>query len=107
MSQKLLPSELETILQTTEKPVALDFYADWCMPCRMQAPYFQQAEAALRGQAEFYKVDIEAQPELAARFEVRSIPTVVIVRGGQTRWRHVGVAGKDDIAAAVLQAAAG
>jgi len=107
MSRKPQSHELETILQTAEKPVVLDFYADWCMPCRMQAPYFQQAEAALRGQAEFYKVDIEALPELAERFEVRSIPTIVIVRGGQQRWRNVGVTMKEEIMEAVLQAAAG
>ena len=107
MSKERLQSELETALQTTGMPVVLDFYADWCMPCRMQATYFQQAEAALRGQAEFYKVDIEAQPELAARFEVRSIPTIVIVRDGLQRWRSVGVADKDHITTAVLEVAAG
>ena len=101
MSQQIIAKELETILETGEKPVVLDFYADWCMPCRMQAPIFQQAEAALQGQADFYKVDIDAQPELAARFQVMSIPTIAVVQGGQLRWRNVGVTGKDEIVAAV------
>ena len=101
MSQTLLPKELDTLLQTSEKPVVLDFYADWCGPCRMQGPIFQQAEAALAGQAEFHKVDIDAQPELAARFQVMSIPTIAVVHGGQLRWRNVGVTGKDEIVAAV------
>jgi len=101
MSQTVASLELETILQTSEKPVVLDFYADWCVPCRMQAPIFKQAEAALQGQAEFYKVDIDAQPALAARFEVMSIPTIAIVRGGKLCWRNVGVTGKDEIVAAV------
>ena len=100
---QLLTYELEPALQTAEKPMVLDFYADWCGPCRMQGPLFQQAEAALQGQAEFYKVDIEAQPALAARFEVMSIPTIAIVQGGQVRWRRVGVTGKDEIVAAVRE----
>jgi len=100
MSQ-LLTQEFENAMQTGEKPLVLDFYADWCAPCRMQAPLFQQAEAALQGQAEFRKVDIEQQPELANRFGVTSIPTIVIVQAGQTRWRSVGVTGKEKIVAAV------
>ena len=100
---QLLTHELEPALQTAEKPMVLDFYADWCGPCRMQGPLFRQAEAALQGQAEFYKVDIDAQPALAARFEVMSIPTIVIVQAGQVRWRRVGVTGKDEIIAAVRE----
>ena len=103
MSQKLLTHDFETALQAGGKPMVLDFYADWCGPCRMQAPQFQQAEAALQGRAEFYKVDIEEQPALAARFGVMSIPTIVVVHGGQTKWRNVGVTGKDQIVAAVQQ----
>ena len=103
MAQQLLTREFETALQTSEKPMVLDFYADWCMPCRMQSPQFQQAEAELEGLAEFFKIDIEQLPELAARFEVMSIPTIVVVQGGQTRWRNVGVASKDEIVAAVRQ----
>ena len=104
MSQTLLTRDLrdfETALQTGEKPMVLDFYADWCGPCRMQGPLFQQAEAALQGRAQFYKIDIEQQPELAARFGVMSIPTIVVAQGGQARWRSVGVTGKEEIVAAV------
>lgn len=98
---KLLTADLEAMLQNATKPMVLDFYADWCVPCRMQGPQFQQAEAQLTGKAEFFKVDIEAQPGLAARFEVMSIPTIVVTLGGKMRWRSVGVTSADEIVAAV------
>lgn len=106
MSQTLLAHGLrdfETALQSGEQPMVLDFYAGWCGPCRVQGPLFQQAEAALEGRAQFYKIDIEQQPALAARFGVMSIPTILIVQGGQTRWRSVGVTGKEKIVAAVRE----
>ena len=105
MGQTVL-QDLETALQDAEKTMVLDFYADWCMPCRMQAPLFQQAQEELRGQAEFFKVNIDQMPTLAMRYEVMSIPTIVVVRGGQVRWRNVGVAGKAEIVAAVKKAMA-
>ena len=86
-----------------EQPTVLDFYADWCGPCRLQEPLFQQAETALRGLAVFREVDVGAQPALAERFGIMSIPSIVIVRGGQVRWRRVGVTGAEEIVAAVKQ----
>ncbi len=107
MGQNLLTKEkLETALKKGEKPLVLDFYADWCMPCRMQAPQFQQAEAAMQTQADFYKIDIDAQPELAAEFGVMSIPTLVILHAGNVCWRNVGVTGKDEIIAELRKALA-
>ena len=101
MPQNLLTKDFETALQAGGLPMVLDFYADWCAPCRMQGPIFQQAEAALQGKASFYKVNIEEQPELAARFGVRSIPTIAVVHGGQEKWRSVGVTSAEEIAKAV------
>jgi len=95
--------DLEAALQDAEKPMVLDFTADWCGPCRMQAPLFQQAQEELRGLAECYKVNVDQQPALAVRFNVMSIPTIVVVQGGQARWRSVGVTSKEEIVAAVKQ----
>jgi len=101
MAQKLLKREFEAALSAETPLMVLDFYADWCGPCRMQEPQFRMAEAELAGRAEFFKVDIEDQPKLAARFNVMSIPTIVVVKGGTAKWRSVGVTGKDEIVAAV------
>ena len=95
----LLPAEplvlsdlnFERVVAGTELPVIVDFHATWCGPCRTMAPQFARAAADAKGRALFVKVDSDASPATAARFAIRSIPTVLRLNRGTEVERFSGV----------------
>ena len=79
----------------------VDFWAEWCGPCRLQAPILDQAATHYAGRIGAGKVDVDEQPALARQYQVESIPTVIIFKDGTEAERFVGVAGFDDLQRAI------
>lgn len=80
----------------SDKPVVIDFWAEWCGPCRMMSPVFKDLEQEMPD-VKFVKVDVEENNELAQRYEVRSIPSFIVMRAGEVVKTAVGANGKASI----------
>lgn len=93
------------VLQS-EQPVLVDFWAEWCMPCRMLAPTIDQLAEEFAGKVKVGKVDTDANREVAVKYGIHAIPTIILFQGGQPKEKFIGLKNYDELAA-VLNGAVG
>lgn len=78
-------------------PVLVDFFATWCGPCKAMHPVLEELSGRLEGKARILKVDIDKNRELTAEYNVRSVPTLMIFKQGELKWRNSGIISADEL----------
>jgi len=74
-----------------DTPVLVDFYADWCAPCKMMTPILQQLKSAMGDKLTIIKIDTEKNPDVAIRYQIRGIPNLILFKNGELLWQQAGV----------------
>jgi thioredoxin 1 len=79
------------------QPVLVDFHADWCGPCKMQAPILKEVSAEINGKARIIKIDVDKNQAIAQQYQVMGVPTLILFKKGKPVWRQSGVTNKQQL----------
>jgi thioredoxin 1 len=97
-----MSNSFENIIKS-EKPVLIDFSATWCGPCKMLAPILKQVKDSLGERVAIFKIDVDKNQELASKYQVRGVPTMILFQNGKQLWRQSGVLTKDEIIKTIVE----
>ena len=75
----------------SNKPVLVDFFAEWCEPCKQMTPVLKEIKSELRENVKIIKVNVDRNPAIATKYQIRSIPTVIVFKNGEMQWKGVGL----------------
>ncbi|MBT4530922.1 MAG: thioredoxin [Phycisphaerae bacterium] len=101
MALEFTDDNFQSEVLDSEQPVLVDFWAEWCGPCKMLGPVIDELATEFEGKAKVGKVDIDNNRDAAVKYGIQSIPTVLILKNGEIENKFVGIASKDDLADAI------
>ena len=87
----------------SDTPVLVDFYADWCGPCKAMAPVIQEVATAVKGKARVVKINIDKNAATPTQYQVQAVPTFILFKNGQVLWRHPGMIDKTSLISVIEQ----
>ncbi|MFV0520931.1 MAG: thioredoxin [Mangrovibacterium sp.] len=101
MAIEVTEANFEEVVLKSDKPVLVDFWAEWCGPCRMIAPIVEELSKDYEGKAVVVKVDVDSAPDISMKYGIRNIPTLLVIKNGEVVDKHVGAAQKSALAAKI------
>jgi thioredoxin 1 len=103
MALAITDATFDEVVLKSDKPVLVDFFATWCGPCQMLAPILKDVKTNLGERVSIIKIDVDKNQAVAAQYQVRGVPTMILFQNGKQLWRQSGVISKEDIIKIIVE----